>query len=278
MVRILVYFHGEKFYSAQTPTHSTTLDHLLACAYSVYSQLPSTSRNCLHLQLEDIPIHLCTRWFIFEPPCTIKLEGKVVLLQVMKVCGGVEVYLHALTLALVWFTSHPTHFTLRGKKPQYPLNKKLGQPETFCSEKRNLLPMPEIEPWFLRCPACSPISVSPMLSWLPYTQLTYVTNVSSTLIYFWLKVNWFSGDNTNLWQFCICNRFSGKWNFGFTHHFSWEDTGIIQGHDKCGTSWLGVTRELDNGAVILKDYFKKQSVSKNSTPSTVTLTSNIHPK
>jgi hypothetical protein len=47
-------------------------------------------------------------------------------------------------IGVVHFTPNPLYS--QGKKPQYPLNKKLGQPETFYSEKRNLLPMPEIEP------------------------------------------------------------------------------------------------------------------------------------
>jgi hypothetical protein len=39
-----------------------------------------------------------------------------------------------------------------GKSPWYPLDRRLGGPQTKsgrCSKEKNVLPLPGIEPWFL---------------------------------------------------------------------------------------------------------------------------------
>jgi hypothetical protein len=51
----------------------------------------------------------------------------------MNACGGVDVWLHVfLTLALVggeWSASGPGRFSPRGKRPQYPMDRRLGMPQ-----------------------------------------------------------------------------------------------------------------------------------------------------
>jgi hypothetical protein len=65
--------------------------------------------------------------------------------------------------------SHPDHLTLQAE-PQYPMNGRLDGPQN-CSgqfgEKKNLLPMSETTPKFLKYPAHSLDTTLNELFWLP---------------------------------------------------------------------------------------------------------------
>jgi hypothetical protein len=71
----------------------------------------------------------------------------------MKTYGGVEEQLHAfLTSGLdtgEWSASSPGRFTLRGKNPRHPLNRRIGGPQSRSGrrgEKKNSQYLPEVEP------------------------------------------------------------------------------------------------------------------------------------
>jgi hypothetical protein len=57
----------------------------------------------------------------------------------MKAYGGVDVEINvSLTSALVggeWLVSRPGHFTLRGKSPRYPLDRRLGWPRNRSRQR-----------------------------------------------------------------------------------------------------------------------------------------------
>jgi len=73
-----------------------------------------------------------------------------------------EVYLHSI------LNSHAGHFT-PGKRPQYPLNRMLGVPQSWSGhfgEEKHLLPLPQIKPRFLCHPAHNLVTILTMVSWL----------------------------------------------------------------------------------------------------------------
>jgi hypothetical protein len=67
-----------------------------------------------------------------------------------------------------------------GKSPQYTSYRRLGDP-TNCWTfwRRDLLPLPGVELWFLRCSAHGLITIPTTLPWLP---LQHIINIESTHI------------------------------------------------------------------------------------------------
>jgi hypothetical protein len=104
-----------------------------------------TARQCkLHGGVKISQVNFCTNLG--------KEKGKLLPSQTMKAYRGAEVQLHSSLTSVLdggkWSTSHPGWFTPR-KEPQYPLNMKLGGPQSWSGhyrEEKNLLLLPQFKP------------------------------------------------------------------------------------------------------------------------------------
>jgi len=75
----------------------------------------------------------------------------------------------------------PSLLYLEGKGPPYPVNRRLGVPQSpseHSAEEINLLPLLGIEPWYLRCSVCCLVN---MLSW-PYCIQYYIYYIKAVLL------------------------------------------------------------------------------------------------